>query len=114
VSVERGHDPRDCALVAFGGCGGLRACEIARELGIRTVLVSEQAGKERSAGRRVVRSADIRYAGQGYKLTVPWQAADPAGPIHREHQRVYGYSNPDRNIEIVTICVGARLAHVAG
>ena len=35
VSVERGHDPRDFALVAFGGCGGLHACEIAQELGIR-------------------------------------------------------------------------------
>jgi N-methylhydantoinase A len=44
VSVERGHDPRDFALVAFGGCGGLHACEIARELGIRTVLVPEYAG----------------------------------------------------------------------
>src|SRR5205814_4953412 len=44
VSVERGFDPRDFALVAFGGCGGLHACEIARELGIRTVLVPEHAG----------------------------------------------------------------------
>jgi N-methylhydantoinase A/oxoprolinase/acetone carboxylase beta subunit len=44
VSVERGHDPRDFALVAFGGCGGLHACEIARELGIRTVVVPQNAG----------------------------------------------------------------------
>jgi N-methylhydantoinase A/oxoprolinase/acetone carboxylase beta subunit len=44
VSVERGHDPRDFALVAFGGCGGLHACEIARELGIRTVIVPAHAG----------------------------------------------------------------------
>ena len=44
VSVERGYDPRDFALVAFGGSGGLHACEIARELGIRTVIVPEQAG----------------------------------------------------------------------
>jgi N-methylhydantoinase A len=44
VSVERGHDPRDFALVAFGGSGGLHACEIARELGIRTVIVPEHAG----------------------------------------------------------------------
>jgi N-methylhydantoinase A len=44
VSVERGHDPRDFALVAFGGCGGLHACEIARELDIRTVIVPEHAG----------------------------------------------------------------------
>jgi N-methylhydantoinase A/oxoprolinase/acetone carboxylase beta subunit len=44
VSVERGHDPRDVALLAFGGCGGLHACEIAAELGIRTVIVPEHAG----------------------------------------------------------------------
>src|SRR4029077_4436936 len=44
VSVERGHDPREFALVAFGGCGGLHACEIARELGIQTVVVREMAG----------------------------------------------------------------------
>ena len=39
VSVERGQDPREFPLVAFGGCGGLHACEIAEELGIRTVIV---------------------------------------------------------------------------
>jgi len=44
VSVERGYDPRDFALVAFGGSGGLHACEIARELSMRTVIVPEQAG----------------------------------------------------------------------
>ena len=44
VSVERGYDPRDFALVAFGGGGGLHACEMAEELGIRTVLVPQHAG----------------------------------------------------------------------
>ena len=44
VSIERGYDPRDFALVAFGGSGGLHACEIARELCMRTVIVPEQAG----------------------------------------------------------------------
>ena len=44
VSIERGYDPRAFALLAFGGCGGLHACEIAAELGIRTVLVPEFAG----------------------------------------------------------------------
>ena len=34
VSVERGHDPRDFALVAFGGAGPLHACELAEELEI--------------------------------------------------------------------------------
>jgi len=44
VSVERGYDPRQFALVAFGGCGGLHACDIARELGITTVLAPQNAG----------------------------------------------------------------------
>jgi N-methylhydantoinase A/oxoprolinase/acetone carboxylase beta subunit len=44
VSIERGRDPREFALVAFGGCGGLHACEIAAELGIRTVIVPQFAG----------------------------------------------------------------------
>jgi N-methylhydantoinase A/oxoprolinase/acetone carboxylase beta subunit len=43
VSVERGYDPRDFALVAFGGCGGLHACDVAEDLGIRTVIVPEHA-----------------------------------------------------------------------
>jgi N-methylhydantoinase A len=44
VSVERGEDPRDFPLVAFGGCGGLHACEIAAELGVKTVIVPRMAG----------------------------------------------------------------------
>jgi len=44
VSVERGHDPRDFALVAFGGAGGMHACEIATRLDIRTVIVPRHAG----------------------------------------------------------------------
>ena len=40
---------------------------------------------------------------------MPWNPADPAAPFHREHQRVYGYSNPDRPIEVVTVRVRARL-----
>src|ERR1700722_2008226 len=146
VSVERGHDPRAFALVAFGGCGGLHACEIAQELGIQTVPVPEHTGAlsalgmlladhvrdhaagvlnrldlereftrlERIArkdlpGAELIRSADIRYTGQSYELTVPWRSDKPAAAFHQEHQRVYGYSNPERAIEIVTIRVRARL-----
>jgi N-methylhydantoinase A len=39
ISVERGHDPRDYTLVAFGGAGGLHACELAEALEIPRVLV---------------------------------------------------------------------------
>jgi N-methylhydantoinase A len=44
VSVERGHDPRDFALVPFGGAGPLHGCALASLLGIRTVLVPPAPG----------------------------------------------------------------------
>ena len=39
ISIERGHDPRDYTLVAFGGAGGLHACDLATALDMRNVLV---------------------------------------------------------------------------
>src|SRR5207302_2454119 len=44
ISVHRGLDPRDFALVAFGGAGGMHACALAEELGIETVLIPRAAG----------------------------------------------------------------------
>ena len=44
ITVERGHDPRDFALVAFGGAGGLHAAELARALGMRRVYVPRHPG----------------------------------------------------------------------
>ena len=44
VSTERGRDPRDYALVPFGGAGPLLAAEIAEELGIATIVVPPNAG----------------------------------------------------------------------
>jgi N-methylhydantoinase A len=44
VSVERGHDPRDFALVPFGGAGPLHGCALADLLGITTVLVPPAPG----------------------------------------------------------------------
>jgi len=43
VSVERGHDPRDFALVAAGGAGALHASKIAESVGIPTVVVPKTA-----------------------------------------------------------------------
>jgi N-methylhydantoinase A len=94
VSVERGHDPRGFALVAFGGAGPLHACELADELGISTVLAPDSAGVLSALGlvasderRDRVRSyvcpldeagelpgegeADLRYRGQSFELSVP-------------------------------------------
>ncbi len=44
VSVERGHDPRDFCLVAFGGAGPLHGCALAELLGIASVLVPPAPG----------------------------------------------------------------------
>lgn len=44
VSIERGYDPREFALVAFGGAGGLHACELAEALAIPTVIVPARPG----------------------------------------------------------------------
>jgi N-methylhydantoinase A len=44
VSVERGEDPREAVLIAFGGAGPLHACPVADELGIRRVLAPPAAG----------------------------------------------------------------------
>ena len=159
VSIERGYDPRDFTLVAFGGAGGMHACDLAAALGIPRVLLPplpgalsaygilvsdivkdysrtvlwRVAGKvpalnlrrefgafeaearkafrdEGWAGKpRFERSLDVRYRGQGYELNVPFEG-DALGAFHREHQRRYGYSRPEREVEIVTLRLRARLA----
>src|SRR5262249_17305461 len=44
VSIERGYDPRDFTLVAFGGAGALHACDLAQSLSIPRVLVPLMPG----------------------------------------------------------------------
>ncbi len=44
ISVERGHDPRDFALIAYGGAGPMHAVDVARLLGINTVVVPPHPG----------------------------------------------------------------------
>jgi N-methylhydantoinase A len=125
VSVERGHDPRDFALVAFGGAGPLHACALAEELGIDAVLVPEAAGVLSALGLvasderrdhvvshvrplREVRDlpaegeADLRYRGQSFELTVPLQADLPRA-FHRAHEERYGYADGAREIELVAV-----------
>lgn len=50
MSIERGRDPRDYALVAFGGAGPLHACRLARALGVREVVVPHGAGVGSAVG----------------------------------------------------------------
>ncbi len=58
VSIERGIDPRDCALIAFGGAGPLHACAIARDLNIPTVVIPLLPGHFSAFGMLL---ADIRH-----------------------------------------------------
>ena len=125
VSVERGHDPREFALIAFGGAGPLHACALADELGIETVIVPESAGVLSALGlavsderRDAVRSyvvplaeagelpadgeADLRYAGQSFELTVPL-GHDLAAAFHRAHEERYGYADRRRTVELVAV-----------
>jgi N-methylhydantoinase A/oxoprolinase/acetone carboxylase beta subunit len=156
VSVERGHDPRRFALVAFGGAGGMHACEIARTLEMATVVVPRHAGvlsalgmlvadvtRDYSAsvlrpsrdltmaglrdrlrplidratrelagegftGRRIAleQQLDVRYVGQSFEITLPFTPGYRAD-FDRQHGRLYGYSNPDRAVEVVAVRVRA-------
>jgi N-methylhydantoinase A len=158
VSIERGYDPRDFTLVAFGGAGGLHACELAEALSIprmmipalpgalsafgilvsdvvkdysRTVLwpvakklpapkleqefvsLRRRAEKdfrdENWSGKiRHLRSVDVRYRGQGYELNVPY-TRNLIQDFRHEHQRRYGYSYPERRVELVTLRLRATI-----
>jgi N-methylhydantoinase A len=44
ITVERGFDPRDFALMAFGGAGPMHACELALDLGIRNIVLPRNPG----------------------------------------------------------------------
>ena len=125
VSVEQGHDPREFALVAYGGAGPLHACALAEELGMEAVLVPAAAGVLSALGlaagderRDQVAShvrplgavsdlprdgeADLRYRGQSFELTVPL-GDDLADRFHRAHAERYGYADRGREIELVAV-----------
>ena len=158
VSVERGHDPRNFALLPFGGAGPLHATDVAKSLGIRRSLVPFAPGILCAQGLIVsdlretfvrtavtpltdVRMADLRsrirelkaqatdwfdtecidkasrsidivldarYVGQNFELALGLGGAEPlpsAEAIKQrffaEHERAYGFHNPNDPIEIV-------------
>jgi 5-oxoprolinase (ATP-hydrolysing) len=71
VSVERGVDPRDHALVGFGGAGGQHVCAIAQRLGIREILLHPYAGLLSAYGIGLARvSWDGQRDGLGRVLPV--------------------------------------------
>jgi N-methylhydantoinase A/oxoprolinase/acetone carboxylase beta subunit len=125
MTVEQGIDPRRFSLLAFGGAGGLHACEMADELEIDTVLVPRAGGVLSALGlaaadRRedTVRSVlarlgepidvpegevsyDLRYAGQAHELTV--RGDDLREAFEALHEDRYGYRDPDAEVEVVTV-----------
>jgi N-methylhydantoinase A/oxoprolinase/acetone carboxylase beta subunit len=132
VSIERGYDPRDFALVAFGGCGGLHACEIADDLGIVTVVVPEHAGVLSAMGMLMAdrvrdytagvigREPDFRELERRARKDMPkailerfhdiryvgqsYELTVPEGSsFHAAHRKIYGYSDESRATEIVAI-----------
>jgi N-methylhydantoinase A len=169
VSIERGYDPRQFALAAFGGAGAMHACDLAQALRIPRVIVPAYPGalsalgilisdvvkdhsrtvllrvvprtkkarekaapdfsaqldpvfaelkrniaaelkKEDWQGRALFEpSCDLRYRGQGYELNLPY-GADVLKRFHTEHKRRYGYSSPEREVEIVTVRMRGRVA----
>ncbi|HEX8997763.1 MAG TPA: hydantoinase/oxoprolinase family protein [Ktedonobacterales bacterium] len=158
ISVQRGYDPRECALVAFGGAGPLHACELAAALRIPRVLIPPAAGvlsaygmlaadvlkdyvrtvmlplaggddviaaelarlaeqgrrdliSEGWAEERIVieRALDLRYTGQSYELTVPFDdGVDMASAFHSAHARRFGYSDGREAVQVVNVRVKAR------
>jgi N-methylhydantoinase A len=77
VSIERGRDPRDFALVAFGGAGGLHACALAESLSIPQVIVPALPGALSALG--ILVSDVVKNYSRTVLLTV-------AGKLH--HPRI--------------------------
>ena len=160
TSVERGHDPRDFTLVAFGGAGALHACDLAASLRMPRVLVPRFPGGLSAAGilrsdvikdysqslllaagspgigkrmetvfralekransdlrdegfapkkRKLERRLDLRYAGQGFEITVVATRSflKAFRQFHIAHEQRYGYADPARAVEVVGVRVRA-------
>ena len=58
ISIQRGHDPRDFTLVAFGGAGPMHALALAEEMGIRRVLVPPHPGNFSALG---LLASDVKH-----------------------------------------------------
>jgi N-methylhydantoinase A len=72
---------------------------IARQLDILEEFGNEEMRKEGLSGI-AIRSVDVRYAGQGYELTVDW-SHDFVTRFHSLHEQRYGYADPSRPVEVV-------------
>lgn len=86
VSVERGEDPRDFALVAFGGAGPLHACTLARELGIPVVVIPRLPGQFSAWGLLVspLRRDYVQTLLRDYAAVSPAEVNSVLGALVRE------------------------------
>jgi N-methylhydantoinase A len=164
VSVQRGYEPSEFKLVAFGGAGPLHAVSLAVEVGIPEVVVPPRPGLASAFGLlvsdirhdfsktlvcraedadvaelniafaeleargramlgeenipadriKLMRSADLRYVGQSYYLTIPIEgdldrAALTAarGKFEEMHRATYGYAELKEPCELVNLRVAA-------
>ncbi len=162
---EKGLDPRDFALLSFGGAGSLHALQVAEELNINRAIFPRDASTLSAWGilhsdighdfarsrvmlaetsnlaviiamaaeltaegsarleadaiappaRQLNFSADLRYRGQAFELTIPWATQAPDGEaltrlvrdFHAAHRQRFSYSNPDDAVELVTLRLAA-------
>jgi N-methylhydantoinase A len=77
ITVERGYDPRDFVLLAFGGAGPMHACELALDLGIRRIVMP------RNPGLLCAWGASSAPLGREYSLTVRETNPNYRGMIER-------------------------------
>ncbi|MCZ6874994.1 MAG: hydantoinase/oxoprolinase family protein [bacterium] len=161
VSVEKGYDPRDFALIAFGGAGPLHAGQLAELLGTSNVIIPPHPGilsalgllstdlqhdavrtflqrgptydlagietvyqvlQEEATGyltaegvsvgqQTFQRLADLRYAKQGFEVTVDFLATEVTtatvtqliNAFHQRHEQLYTYAATDTPVEIVNL-----------
>jgi len=84
VSIERGYDPREFALVAFGGAGGLHACELAEAMAIPTVMIPARPGALSAFGILV---SDVV---KDYSHTLLWRIVGnlPEAQLQREFRKL--------------------------
>lgn len=89
ISTERGHDPRDYALVPYGGAGPLHAANVAEELGIGTIVVPPSAGIISAYG--LIASDFVLFESMTHRAVADERAADMLREVfHAMRSRALG------------------------